>query len=285
MSRTFNYILIIILIAYTYTSGDSDCEKYIITSNSMRRRVSSLDECSSLKTSDDSIYQCVNGGQGKCIEREKTSDCVIIKATSRRRLSSQLTENSCAGKDTTNNDIFKCELNNDKSQCIEIPISECNYTTSSSNDLTEEICKSKKTSDNAIYKCALKTEKDRCVELIISSCKSTIGRRLSTELSEEICRQLETSDNTIYKCYYDEKAKRCDETFLESECKSKRPSTSSRRLSSELTENDCKNLKTSDDNKYKCVINSSKTKCEEVSKEGSNSLKLSFAILCLLLFI
>lgn len=244
MSKTFNFILIIILTTYIYTSGTSECESNGIT-HSERRRIETLTEeiCKQFKTSDDSIYECkLNAVGDSCEESEKTSECVQKKETvgSRRRLATEL---------------------------------------------TEEDCKSKKTSDDTIYKCVLNTQKNRCIETIISRCKSTIGRRLSTDLSEEICKELETSDNTIYKCFYDEKSKRCDETYLYSECKSKRPSTSSRRLSSELTENECSKAKTSDDTKYKCVLSNNKNECEEVSKENSNVLKLSFTILCLLLFI
>ena len=283
MNKTFNFVFIIILITYSYSSGDSECENYVITPSS-RRRIST-DECPLLKTSDDSKYECILNARGNgCEEREKTSDCVQTKAGSRRRLSSELTEDICKNQETTDNTIFKCELNNEKNQCIEIPISECNYTTSTT-DLTEETCKKKKISDNTIYKCVLKADKKGCVETIISRCKSTKGRRLSTALSEDICKELETSDNSIYRCFYDEKEDKCDETYLISECKSKRPSTNSRRLSSELTENDCINLATSNNNK-KCVLKTTtKTECEEVDKENSHTLKLSFAILCLLLLI
>lgn len=283
MSQAFHFMLIIILIAYTYNSGDSECEKYELNS-SRRRRIETIYECEYLKTSDDTIYECINGVD-KCEEREKQTDCVRKKAVSRRRLSSDLTEEDCKGKRTTNDYIFKCVLKDDKSRCIEMPISECNYTSSVISSLTEELCKSKKTSDDTIYKCVLNTGKNGCVETLISRCKSEIGRRLSTDLNEDICKELETSDDSIYKCFYDEKAKRCDETYLFSECKSKRPSTSTRRLSSELTENECNKAKTSDDTKYKCVLKSTKTECEEVSKENSASLKLSLTILCLLLFI
>lgn len=283
MSQAFHFMLIIILIAYTYNSGDSECEKYELNS-SRRRRIETIYECEYLKTSDDTIYECINGVD-KCEEIEKQTECVQMKAVSRRRLSSDLTEEDCKGKGTTNDYIFKCVLKDDKSRCIEMPISECNYTSSVTSSLTEELCKSKKTSDDAIYKCILNTGKNGCVETLISRCKSEIGRRLSTDLNEDICKELETSDDSIYKCFYDEKAKRCDETYLFSECKSKRPSTSTRRLSSELTENECNKAKTSDDTKYKCVLKSTKTECEEVSKENSASLKLSLAILCLLLFI
>ena len=55
-----------------------------------------------------------------------------------------------------------------------------------------------------------------------------------------------------------------------------------RRILADLTDNDCKDLKTSDDNKYKCVVSSDKSKCEEVSKESSLGFNLSYTILNLL---
>ena len=242
-----------------------------------------------LKTSDDSIFECELNNEGDaCEEIEKTSECVQTKLTdgSRRRLSTDLTEDDCKALATTNNTKFICKLNSNKDRCIEIRKSECIVTTSGSSrrlstDLTEEDCKKKKTSDDTIYKCVLNKQKNGCDEAIISRCKATKGN----DLTEKICNEIETSDNTIYKCFYDEKTKRCDENYLYSECKSKRPSTSSRRLSSELTENECSKAKTSDDSKYKCVLSKNKNECEEVPKANSNSLKLSFAILCLLLFI
>lgn len=288
MNKSFNFVLITILITYTYTSTESECNSHVFSS-SRRRRISSLDEeCKSLNTSDYTKKECkVNEANNGCEEFEKTTACVQTKAGSGRRLASELTEDDCRLKTTTDNTIFQCKLNSDRNQCIEIPFSECNFTTSRTADLTEEICKKKKISDDTVYKCVLKDNKKGCVETVISVCKATMGRRLSTttELSENVCKELETSDNTIYRCFYNEQTRKCDETYLESECKSKRPSTNSRRLSSELTEKDCKDLATTDNAKKKCVLKSTKTGCEEVDKENSNILKLSFAILCLLLLI
>ena len=42
----------------------------------------------------------------------------------------------------------------------------------------------------------------------------------------------------------------------------------------ELVEADCKDLETSDNNKYQCAFNALTKKCEEVSKEVSNNSKL-----------
>ena len=51
------------------------------------------------------------------------------------------------------------------------------------------------------------------------------------------------------------------------------------RILSSLTDDDCKNLKTSDDKKYQCVVSSDKSKCEEVEKESSSLLYLSLTYL------
>ena len=43
-----------------------------------------------------------------------------------------------------------------------------------------------------------------------------------------------------------------------------------------LDNEDCKSLKTADDNKYQCVVSSDGKRCEEVAKENSSRLFLSF---------
>ena len=58
-----------------------------------------------------------------------------------------------------------------------------------------------------------------------------------------------------------------------------------RRLLSQLTENDCKNLKTSNDNKYQCILSSDKSKCLEDEKNISYHIKLSFVIFSILFLI
>ena len=50
----------------------------------------------------------------------------------------------------------------------------------------------------------------------------------------------------------------------------------------ELSQEDCKKLKTSDDDKYQCAVSSDKKKCEEVKKENSEVLVLSLTILLFL---
>ena len=54
------------------------------------------------------------------------------------------------------------------------------------------------------------------------------------------------------------------------------------RVLSALTDNDCKNLKTSDDKKYQCVVSSDKSQCEEVEKESSSLLYLPLSFLIIL---
>ena len=110
------------------------------------------------------------------------------------------------------------------------------------------------------------------------SASSASSRRLSTDLD---CSSLETSDDSK-KCIYSPSQQTCIEIDIgESECTSRKIS---RRLSaSELFDDDCEPLTTSNDNKYICVASDDGHSCKEV--EGSNGLKLSLTILCLLLFL
>ena len=62
----------------------------------------------------------------------------------------------------------------------------------------------------------------------------------------------------------------------ESSDKSSDTQSGSRRLAELLDNEDCKSLKTEDDNKYQCVVSSDHKKCEEVLKENSSRLFLSF---------
>ena len=52
-----------------------------------------------------------------------------------------------------------------------------------------------------------------------------------------------------------------------------------RRRMEGLSQEDCKKLRTSDDDKYQCVVSSDKKKCEEVKKENSEVLVLSLTVL------
>ena len=56
------------------------------------------------------------------------------------------------------------------------------------------------------------------------------------------------------------------------------PEEDRRRVLDVLNEDDCKNLKTQDDNKYQCVVSSDRSRCQEVEKEGSKILYLSFPL-------
>ena len=49
-----------------------------------------------------------------------------------------------------------------------------------------------------------------------------------------------------------------------------------RSLAKLLDTEDCKSLKTQDDDKYQCVVSSDRKRCEEVAKENSSRLFLSF---------
>ena len=53
----------------------------------------------------------------------------------------------------------------------------------------------------------------------------------------------------------------------------------------ELSQEDCKKLRTSDDDKYQCVVSSDKKKCEEVKKENSEVLLVLSLTILLFLFL
>ena len=108
-------------------------------------------------------------------------------------------------------------------------------------------------------------------------------RRLETEteFSNSFCRKFETVD-TNKICVANEAKTACIEVDS-SECYNKVLSNSRRLATTELTDEDCEPLKTSNDDKYICVVSDDGQSCEEV--EGSNGLKLSLTILCLLLFL
>ena len=108
-------------------------------------------------------------------------------------------------------------------------------------------------------------------------------RRLSTDkikLSE--CERLATSESSK-RCTLNQDKTACTEIDrVDSECNNKVISDRRRLSTTGLTDSDCKSLKTSD-SRFKCVATNDKQSCVEV--EGSIGLKLSFAILCLLLFL
>ena len=113
--------------------------------------------------------------------------------------------------------------------------------------------------------------------------KTGPDRRLSTttEFTNSFCRQYDDADSNKI-CVANEARTACIEV-ASSEC-NKKVLPSSRRLSTtELTDDDCEPLKTSNDKKYICVASDDGQSCEEV--EGSNGLKLSLTILCILLFL
>ena len=107
------------------------------------------------------------------------------------------------------------------------------------------------------------------------------GRRLSSDFTNSFCRRYtDTETNKI--CVANEAKTACIEVES-SECYEKVVTSARRLATTELTDDDCEPLKTSNDKKYICVASDDGQSCEEV--EGSNGLKLSFAILCLLLFL
>ena len=63
------------------------------------------------------------------------------------------------------------------------------------------------------------------------------------------------------------------------------PNNGNRRILDVLNENDCKNLRTQDDNKYQCVVSSDHSRCVEVEKEGSKLLYLSFPLVLIFIIL
>ena len=61
--------------------------------------------------------------------------------------------------------------------------------------------------------------------------------------------------------------------------------SSGRRMLNILTNEDCKKLKTQDDDKYQCVVKSNNLECIEVEKESSFGLKFSLSIILFLSFL
>ena len=122
-----------------------------------------------------------------------------------------------------------------------------------------------------------------CLDII-----QDIGRLSTDKVTLKDCERLPTDD---YKkrCTVNSDGTGCIEiNRVSSECNDEiifpEEEYDRRRVSSitELTDSDCKNLKTSD-SRYKCVATSDNQTCVEV--EEACGLKLSFAILCLLLFL
>lgn len=248
MPKSFYILLFIILIVYAY---NSEVE----------------------------LSECLNGGS---------------ETSGRRRVSTDYSEEVCKKFNTTDNRYLVCKYDEDEpgcveeeknSRCVNKKVQDEERRRLSTLELSENDCKDLDTTDNTKYVCKLKEDKKRCVEELkpLSDCLSQNSRRLSTDLTEEICNKKKTSDDTKYKCVLNKDTNTCKEEKL-SDCLSKRASIS-RRLSTDLTDSDCKNLKTSDNKLYKCVVSNDKKTCEEVNVESSNSLKLSLAILFLLLFI
>ena len=92
----------------------------------------------------------------------------------------------------------------------------------------------------------------------------------STELTEDDCKNLSTVDDTIYECSFNSENHSCFVTN-KSECEKNTKTKTSRRMlsSTELTENKCKNMNTSNDTIYICTVSSDKKSCEQKPKPQS----------------
>ena len=109
---------------------------------------------------------------------------------------------------------------------------------------------------------------------------STAENSVST--AENSDSTAENSDSTAENS--DSTAENSDSTATNSDSTTE-SSIEARRIRILLSDNDCEVLKTSDDDKFKCVLNKEKQICEEVEKESfSNILTIPFTIICLILF-
>ena len=204
------------------------------------------------------------------------SPCTRKTVSSRRNLLSLLTEEDCINLETSEN-TKKCVLSGDEKSCKEVDKSQCELKTISNNSgrrlsslLTQEDCINLATSENT-KKCVLSGDEKSCREVDKSQCELKIisnnsGRRLSSLLTEDDCKNLKTSDDSKFQCILAVDEIYCVETTKNpssstvSQCTTK---YSSRRLSSDLTEEDCSILSTSNNYIYKCVLNSNKNNCKE----------------------
>ena len=284
MNKLIFTLVTIILIISVYTSSESECTlKKINEINEDSRRILSSTElseedCNPLRTSDDTIYKCtVSNDKTNCIETARFSECIseYNPAYSRRLSNDDLEKEDCEHLKTSNDTAFECIVSQDKKTCIEaskcilklIPTNSRRLST----ELTEEDCSPLPTSDDTKFKCIVSDDGDKCIEASECASKSigTNSRRLSTELTEEECKNLQTFDDTKFKCTVSDDGEKCIEIIknyiVGSECVTKYNSPTSRRLSTDLTEDDCNKLRTSDDTRFKCVLNSIENNCEEVT--------------------
>ena len=178
--------------------------------------------------------------------------------------------------------ILNAYSSTDTSECLETQLEDENSRRRLSTGYTEEYCNLLNTTNNTIFTCVLSADQKSCTEK--SECQlSTYDsrRRLSTDF-EEVCYYLYTS-NFQFKCVPNNRKDGCIEVH-KSKCELATIDSINRRLSSEITDEDCEYFETSDDSIYICVANEDGTGCEEM--ENSNYLKFSTTlILCLLLFI
>ena len=176
--------------------------------------------------------------------------------------------------------LINAYASNGESECQQKKINEDSTTIPNSTNLTEDDCKGLKTHNDTLYKCSLNSDKKSCGEVEKSECekktKTEISRRMlsSTNLTEDDCKGLKTHNDTLYKCSLNSDKNSCVEVE-KSECDKKTKAKTSRRMlsSAELTENECKNMKTSNDTEYICTVSSDKKSCEETSKPPSECYK------------
>ena len=110
------------------------------------------------------------------------------------------------------------------------------------------------------------------------------GRRLVSLLEDKDCNNLSTTKPERYNCVVSSDGDKCIEE-PKSECYAWIISDYDRRLSSELSADDCKELETTS-SKKKCVLSEDRQSCTEVDFSfGLNINKLSIFAFCLLFFL
>ena len=222
------------------------------------------------------------------IDTSSDSECLQTKeSSSRRRLESiTYTEAECQSLSTSDDQNLICVLSSDKKSCDEVSFCLATQRVTSNALYTNQDCEDLPTTDINFY-CSLSSNQQSCTEVEIF-CDDFHNyysrRRLSSEsdLTQEDCNVFRVRDDVFYTCVLDTEEGGCKADFKN--CKEIKDSNI-RRLSSDLwTDDDCINFYTSDDSKYICVAKKDGSGCEE-KKNGSNEINLSFALLCLFLFL
>ena len=152
--------------------------------------------------------------------------------------------------------------------------SECLDTKSSgrrlNTDFDDEECKKYRTSNDTKYVCAASSDKKYCEE--ISRCFGyyiEFPEITNNELGK-VCSKLPTSNESLYYCGYDEKGctevDECTFYYYDNYYNYYYSNQNSRRLATDLEEEDCEYFLTSDDLFYKCVPSTNKKFCEKREK-------------------